>query len=57
MLPIMAAVMLRARVPEARAALDAVRRRIGGRGGAEPGLAPHGDCAGYIVSPWPGHVP
>ncbi len=34
MLPIMAAVMLRARVPEARAALDAVRRRIGGRASA-----------------------
>ncbi|MGD1172581.1 murein biosynthesis integral membrane protein MurJ [Mycobacterium seoulense] len=31
MLPIMAAVMLRARVPEAQAALDAVRRRFGGR--------------------------
>ncbi|OBH89972.1 murein biosynthesis integral membrane protein MurJ [Mycobacterium sp. E2989] len=31
MLPIMAAVMLRADVPEARAALDVVRRRLGGR--------------------------
>lgn len=31
MLPIMATVMLRARVPEAQAALDAVRRRFGGR--------------------------
>ncbi|WP_233214789.1 murein biosynthesis integral membrane protein MurJ [Mycobacterium sp. 4858] len=31
MLPIMAAVMLRAHVPEAQAALDAVRRRLGGR--------------------------
>ena len=31
MLPIMAAVMLRAQVPEAQAALDAVRRRLGGR--------------------------
>ncbi|WP_260742984.1 lipid II flippase MurJ [Mycobacterium sp. SMC-2] len=30
MLPIMAAVLLRAHVPEARAALDAVRRRFGG---------------------------
>ena len=31
MLPIMATVMLRARVPEAQAALDAVRRRLGDR--------------------------
>jgi putative peptidoglycan lipid II flippase len=31
MLPIQTAVMVRANVPEARAALDAVRRRIGGR--------------------------
>ena len=31
MLPIMAAVMLRARVPEAQAALDAIRRRIRGQ--------------------------
>ncbi|OJZ64764.1 murein biosynthesis integral membrane protein MurJ [Mycobacterium paraffinicum] len=31
MLPIMATVMLRARVPEAQAALDVVRRRFGGR--------------------------
>lgn len=31
MLPILAAVMLRARVPEAQAALDVVRRRFGGR--------------------------
>ncbi|OBH27259.1 murein biosynthesis protein MurJ, partial [Mycobacterium sp. E342] len=31
MLPIMAAVMLRAHVPEAQASLDAVRRRLGGR--------------------------
>ncbi|MBI2696977.1 murein biosynthesis protein MurJ [Mycobacterium nebraskense] len=31
MLPIMATVMLRAQVPEAQAALDAVRRRFGGR--------------------------
>ena len=30
MLPIMATVMLRARVPEAQAALDVVRRRCGG---------------------------
>jgi putative peptidoglycan lipid II flippase len=33
MLPITTAVMVRARVPEAQAALDAVRRRIRGRGG------------------------
>ncbi len=33
MAPIMAAVMLRAQVPEARAALDAVRHRIRSRGG------------------------
>ncbi|BBZ50394.1 murein biosynthesis protein MurJ [Mycobacterium heidelbergense] len=33
MLPIMAAVMVRAQVPEARAALDAVRGRISGRDG------------------------
>ncbi|GAB4967927.1 hypothetical protein MAHJHV51_56860 [Mycobacterium avium subsp. hominissuis] len=32
MVPITAAVMLRAQVPEARAALDAVRFRITGRG-------------------------
>jgi putative peptidoglycan lipid II flippase len=32
MLPITAVVMVRARVPEAQAALSAVRRRIGGRG-------------------------
>ncbi|WP_231978447.1 lipid II flippase MurJ, partial [Mycobacterium sp. E3298] len=36
MLPIMAAVMLGARVPEAQAALDVVRRRFGGRA-AVPG--------------------
>ncbi len=33
MLPIMATVLVRARVPEAQAALDAVRRRIAGRRG------------------------
>ncbi len=41
MLPIMATVMVRARVPEAQAALSAVRRRIpGGTAGASPPLAP-----------------
>ncbi|MEB3980889.1 murein biosynthesis protein MurJ [Mycobacterium sp. 663a-19] len=41
MLPIMAAVMVRARVPEAQAALGAVRRRFGRRGGppASPATA------------------
>jgi len=38
MLPIMAAVMLRGQVPEARAALDAIRRRI--RGAPPPRNAP-----------------
>jgi len=37
MLPIMATVMVRARVPEAQAALDAVSRRIRGRGGLPGG--------------------
>jgi putative peptidoglycan lipid II flippase len=36
MLPIMAVVMLRAQVPEARAALTAIRRRIGARPDAAP---------------------
>ena len=43
MLPIMAAVMVRARVPEAQAALDAVRRRIGPAVG---GLAHRADQRG-----------
>ncbi len=42
MLPIVAAVMLRAQVPEARAALAAVRRRIGGRRGPSKPTAPDG---------------
>jgi putative peptidoglycan lipid II flippase len=37
MLPIMATVMVRAQVPEAQAALGAVRRRIGVRGGRQSG--------------------
>jgi putative peptidoglycan lipid II flippase len=37
MLPIMATVMVRARVPEAQAALDAISRRIGGRRGRPGG--------------------
>ncbi len=40
MLPIMATVMLRSQVPEARAALDAVRRRIRGRPGPRKPPAP-----------------
>jgi putative peptidoglycan lipid II flippase len=36
MLPIMATVMVRARVPEAQAAADALRRRISGRGAGGP---------------------
>ncbi|WP_204806256.1 lipid II flippase MurJ [Mycobacterium riyadhense] len=42
MLPIVAAVMLRAQVPEARAALAAVSRRIGGRRGPSKPTAPDG---------------
>jgi putative peptidoglycan lipid II flippase len=46
MLPIMATVMVRARVPEAQAALSAVRRRIpGGTAGASPPLAPRKPAA------------
>ena len=42
MLPITAAVMVRARVPEAQAALNAVRRRIGGRGSRQSvAVSPH----------------
>ncbi|BAX95077.1 murein biosynthesis integral membrane protein MurJ [Mycobacterium shigaense] len=40
MLPIMLAVMVRARVPEAQAALAAVRRRVTGRGSGEPPAGP-----------------
>ena len=40
MLPITAAVMLRGQVPEARAALGAIRRRIGGRAGPQKVPAP-----------------
>lgn len=36
MLPIMGTVMVRARVPEAQAAVDALRRRISGRGPSTP---------------------
>ncbi|MGO8771429.1 MAG: murein biosynthesis integral membrane protein MurJ [Mycobacterium sp.] len=53
MLPIMATVMLRAQVPEARAALAAVRRRIGGRSVA-PGLdkaaVPDGSSPSNLVT-------
>ena len=42
MLPITAVVMVRARVPEAQAALGAVRRRIGGRGSRRSvAVSPH----------------
>src|SRR6201999_1399657 len=48
MVPIVAAVMLGARVPEARAAFDVVRRRLGGH--AATGSIPVWEQAGGVTS-------
>jgi putative peptidoglycan lipid II flippase len=54
MLPLLAAVLLRADVPEARAALGAVRRRIGGRAPVpQPDPAAVGSSADQV--PYPEH--
>ncbi|WP_301150039.1 lipid II flippase MurJ [Mycobacterium simiae] len=54
MLPIMATVMVRARVPEALAALSAVRRRVGGRSGmalqSGPPATPRGSSHRHPVT-------
>ncbi|OBA69326.1 murein biosynthesis protein MurJ [Mycobacterium sp. 1554424.7] len=54
MLPIMAAVMVRARVPEAQSAIDALRRRFSRRGPSIPVAS--GKPAGQQGSSRPGHV-
>jgi putative peptidoglycan lipid II flippase len=56
MLPIMATVMVRARVPEAQAALDAVSRRIGGRRRRPGGALERSNVAMPYQSSHPGAV-
>jgi putative peptidoglycan lipid II flippase len=56
MLPIMATVMVRARVPEAQAALDAVSRRIGGRRRRPGGALERRNVAMPYQSSHPGAV-
>ncbi len=54
MVPVLAVVLLRADVPEARAALGAVRRRIGGRA-PEPDPAAVGSSANLVPYPEQNH--